>query len=1214
MGNRGIRPQRVCLLMDNNLVNIEIFIPPFQAKTDPEAYLAWEKKVEHIFECHDYSELKKVKLPALEFMDYALIWWDQLTSSNRSVEDYHKEMEMAMIRANIDEDQEATMAIFLAGLDPDIANGATRSYGSATSKWGQSSYKKTPPLLSHERGGPPKRSKPIAETSKEEDENEDATIDMEELKHVVKGEALVVKRSLNVQSNGGDEQHTLGLATTKHPQPYKLQWLNDGGELKVTKQVRIAFSIGKYKDEVLCDVVPMHASHLLLGRSWQFDRRVIHDCYTNWYTITHGARKITLAPLSPKQIHEDQIQLRGKFERAKVRDQNGAYRSNPEETKELKRQVSELMVKGYVRESLRPCVASILLVLKKDGTWRMCVDCREIYLKSGGHQIQIREGDEWKTTFKTKQGLYELLVMPFGLTNAPNTFTRVVFLGFVVSSEGLAVDKENVKAIQEWPRPASISQVRSFHILASVVIRAVLSQGGRPITYFSDKLNGATLNYRTYDKEMYALVRAMETWQHYLWPKEFIIHTDHDALKHIRGKHKLNKRHGKWVEFLETFPYVIKYKKGKENIVFDALSRRKAKSKVMPHGLYTPLPIPEAPWMDIAMDFVQGHPRTKNNKESIFVVVDRFSKMAHFIPNDKTNDASHIATLFFREILRLHGIPRTILSVQDVKFLSHFWRALWSKIGTKLLFSTTFHPQTDDQTEVENRVLSMLLRSIIRNNLRTWEESLPHVEFSYNRSIHTTTRHGLNKVEFVKKLHQQVRENIEKRTKQYEQQANKGRDDLGTNRLKERGTDMIANRKDPEKYPSGPITRARDKEFQAAMERLLDIQIPKALSGLGVRDLELFNMRFSVNKSGVSGWRRISYRKVCGHKSVMEPPSQSSRSIGYPIILQRLFPSYIARAILSIPLPVDPCPNRMVWRMEHNGRFTVRSAYNMLLQLDHHREVTAAMDKAFYNLLWAQPLLYKVRIFIWRAYRNLLPCALNLYQKRVIQDLGCFHCGLSLETVVHALRDSHYLQAKWDLFGWGQVQHGQSLDFKEWLLSVLPSFDREIISRLFLLLWSIWGARNRHFHQGYIASDMELHGGLVKLNFDGSYDPVLGRGGVGCILRNANGEFVAACSRHIPYAIDAFLVVSLASLEGMKMALDFGNHYSTVEGDSRSIISRAFSTTRDDSYGGRVLNQIRALTQFFAGRTFQHVGRSANGVAVAFVRVGLASDLFTLAK
>lgn len=558
----------------------------------------------------------------------------------------------------------------------------------------------------------------------------------------------------------------------------------------------------------------------------------------------------------------------------------------------------------------------------------------------------------------------------------------LIFLGYVLSSEGIKVDDSKVHAILSWPRPSSLHDIRSFHGLASfyrrfiknfsseiapiteclkggefkwdveaeksfelikqklstapvlalldfsnvfevecdasgIGIGAVLLQTSRPIAYFSEKLNEAKRKYSTCDKEFYAIIRALDHWRHYLLPKEFILYSDHEALKYIGGQHKLNVRHAKWFESLQAFTFMIKHKSGVLNKVADALSRRHtllnmmevklmgfehlkdlyqndtdfssiyaltnekphgyfvqqdgflfkgnklcvpkssiqellvkeahaggiaghfgidktlavlqehfywpkmikhvqhlikrctlckmAKSRQQNKGLYIPLPIPNAPWEDVSMDFVIGLPRTQRNHDSVMVVVDRFSKMAHFVPCNKTNDAVKIAELYFKEIVKLHGVPQTIVSDRDTKFLSHFWRTMWKSMSTKLLFSTSCHPQTDGQTEVVNRTLGALMRILVKKNHKAWDQVLPHAEFAYNRSESRTTGkspfevvYGANphtpldlvgnKVEKgyysaeadqrakkIKKLHAEVREKIAKSNEKYQQRANKNR-------------------------------------------------------------------------------------------------------------------------------------------------------------------------------------------------------------------------------------------------------------------------------------------------------------------------------------------------------------------------------------------------------------------------------------------------------
>src|SRR6266542_4192133 len=153
-----------------------------------------------------------------------------------------------------------------------------------------------------------------------------------------------------------------------------------------------------------------------------------------------------------------------------------------------------------------------------------------------------------------------------------------------------------------------------------------------------------------------------------------------------------------------------------------------------PAGTLQPLPVPTWKWEDIHMDFIVGLPRTLKGNDSIWVVIDRLTKTAHFLPVRTDFSARRYADLYVARIVSLHGVPRTITSDRGSTFMSYFWKHLHSALGTQLIHSSAYHPQTSGQVERVNQILEDMLRACALAYSKNWEECLPLAEFAYNNS------------------------------------------------------------------------------------------------------------------------------------------------------------------------------------------------------------------------------------------------------------------------------------------------------------------------------------------------------------------------------------------------------------------------------------------------------------------------------------------------
>ncbi|XP_026450795.1 uncharacterized protein LOC113350907 [Papaver somniferum] len=289
-------------------------------------------------------------------------------------------------------------------------------------------------------------------------------------------------------------------------------------------------------------------------------------------------------------------------------------------------------------------------------------------------------------------------------------------------------------------------------------IGVVLLQDGKPITFFSQPLGSKAGALSTYEKEMIVIAQAVTRWRHYLQGHHFIISTDHQSIKYILEQKITTVLQQKWVIKLLGFDYEIRYKKLMVNTsavpyftYVDGILRYKNRLYIG-SGANTRTTILASvhsssvgghsgiqAWKHISMDFIEGLPASER-RTMILVFVERLTKYAHFIALVHLYTAITVAKEFINQIFRLHGLPASIVSDRDKVFTRLFWQDLFRALSTSLNLSTSYHPQSDGQTERVTACLENYLRCMTGHKPKHWFKWLPLVEWWYNTNFHTSIR------------------------------------------------------------------------------------------------------------------------------------------------------------------------------------------------------------------------------------------------------------------------------------------------------------------------------------------------------------------------------------------------------------------------------------------------------------------------------------------
>ncbi|GKB37233.1 reverse transcriptase domain-containing protein [Tanacetum coccineum] len=400
----------------------------------------------------------------------------------------------------------------------------------------------------------------------------------------------------------------------------------------------------------------------------------------------------------------------------------------------------------------------------------------KINLRSGYHQLRVRDEDIPKTAFRTRYGHYELCV--HGLHEL--CISIMQFLGHVIDSQGIHVDPAKIKAVKNWASPTTPieknkkyiwgeDQELAFQILKQKLCEApilALPEGNDDFVVYCDASHqglgavfAANYNCREFAPILERLIVVAgcikagkeESNHSELWKKEFEIRPDgtpciknrswlplfgnlRDLIMHESHKSKYSIHPGsdKMYQDLKKLYWWPNMKAIIAEYVGKCLTCSRVKAKCQkPSGLLVQPEIPTWKWEKITIDFIKKLPKTSNGHDTIWVIVDRITKSTHFIPTRETYSMETLTRLYVKEIVSRHGVPISIISDHDSHFTSRFWQSLQSALGTQLDMSMAYHPETDVKSERTIQTLEDMLRACVIDFGKGWERHLPLVEFSY---------------------------------------------------------------------------------------------------------------------------------------------------------------------------------------------------------------------------------------------------------------------------------------------------------------------------------------------------------------------------------------------------------------------------------------------------------------------------------------------------